>query len=104
MDHSCYDKRGYPIVEVQEGYGEWVRTYEQTVLDEMDLRLFERLQSVPWTLFETVLDLACGTGRIAAWLKGKTGATIDGVDLTPEMLEIARGKRVYRSLKVADVG
>lgn len=104
MDHSRYDKRGYPIVDVQEGYGEWVRTYEQTVLDEMDLRLFERLKSVPWSSFEMVLDFACGTGRIAAWLKGKTDAEIDGVDLTPEMLEIARGKHLYRSLRVADVG
>ena len=43
MEHSPYDKRGYPIVDVREGYGEWVRTYEQTVLDEMDLRLLERL-------------------------------------------------------------
>lgn len=39
MDHSIYDKRRYPIVEVREGYREWVRTYEQTVQDEMDLRL-----------------------------------------------------------------
>ncbi len=103
MDHSRYDKRGYPIVEVQQGYGEWVNTYEQTVLDEMDLRLFERLNSVPWDSLGTVLDLACGTGRIGAWLKQKTSAEIDGVDLTPEMLEIARGKQIYRSLTNSDV-
>lgn len=40
MDHSIYDKRKYPIVDVREGYGEWVRTYEETVQDEMDLRGF----------------------------------------------------------------
>ena len=39
MDHSIYDKRRYPIVDVREGYGAWVHTYEQTVQDEMDLRL-----------------------------------------------------------------
>ncbi len=43
MDHGIYDKRKYPIVDVQQGYGEWVRTYEQVVQDEMDLRLFERV-------------------------------------------------------------
>ncbi len=31
MDHAIYDKRGYPIVEVREGYGEWVRTYPSSV-------------------------------------------------------------------------
>jgi len=44
VDHSIYDRRGYPVVDVRAGYGEWVRTYEQTVLDEMDLRLLEALR------------------------------------------------------------
>ena len=102
MDHSVYDKRGYPVVDVREGYGEWVRTYEQTVLDEMDLRLLERLPT-DWAGARHALDLACGTGRIGAWLRPRTPATIDGVDLTPEMLEVARDKGVYQMLTVADV-
>jgi SAM-dependent methyltransferase len=96
MDHSIYDTRRYPIVEVREGYGEWVRTYEQTVQDEMDLRLLDRLQWVDWAGPRSVLDLACGTGR-------RGTAAIDGLDLTPEMLEVARRKGVYRTLHVADV-
>ena len=103
MDHSLYDKRKYPIVEVREGYGEWVHTYEQVVQDEMDLRLLEGLQTVDWSRPRQVLDLACGTGRIGAWLKGRCDAEIDGVDITPEMLEVARSKGVYRTLHVADV-
>ena len=103
MDHSIYDKRGYPVVDVREGYGEWVRTYEQTVLDEMDLRLLEALRTVDWAAPRLVLDLACGTGRIGMWLKGRGSAAIDGVDITPEMLEVGRGKDVYRALHVADV-
>jgi SAM-dependent methyltransferase len=103
MDHSRYDKRNYPIVEVREGYGEWVHTYEQTVLDEMDLRLLERVQSLDWAGLQSVLDLACGTGRIGAWLKARTSAPIDGVDLTPEMLDVARSKNIYRKLQLADV-
>lgn len=103
MDHASYDKRQYPIVGVREGYGEWVRTYEQTVHDEMDVRLLERLKAVDWTTPRTVLDLACGTGRIGVWLRARGGAAIDGVDLTPEMLEVARAKGVYRSLAVAEV-
>jgi SAM-dependent methyltransferase len=69
----------------------------------MDLRLLERLRSVDWSAARAVLDLACGTGRIGAWLRGRTPAPIDGVDLTPEMLEAARGRSIYRTLHVADV-
>jgi SAM-dependent methyltransferase len=104
VDHVFYDKRRYPIVGVREGYGEWVRTYEQTVHDEMDLRLLDRVRTIDWSTPRSVLDLACGTGRIGVWLKqrGCTGA-LDGVDLTPEMLEVARSRGVYRTLAVADV-
>jgi len=103
MDHSLYDKRRYPIVDVREGYGEWVRTYEQTVQDEMDLRLLEGLPTVDWSVARCVLDLACGTGRIGVWLRGRSSAAIDGVDITPQMLAVAQTKRVYRTLRLADV-
>jgi SAM-dependent methyltransferase len=103
MDHAIFDKRRYPIVEAREGYGEWVRTYEQTVYDEMDLRLLDRLQTVDWSAPRSVVDLACGTGRIGAWLQGRCSATLDGIDLTPEMLEVARRRGIYRTLRIADV-
>jgi SAM-dependent methyltransferase len=103
MDHAVYDKRKYPIVDVREGYGEWVRTYEQTVQDGMDLYLLERARAVDWSAARCVLDLACGTGRIGTWLRERSTAIVDGVDLTPEMLDVARGKGIYRALSVADV-
>lgn len=31
MDFSRYDVRKYPTVSVQEGYGEWVQTYEEGI-------------------------------------------------------------------------
>lgn len=103
MDHFVYDKRRYPIVDVREGYAEWVRTYEQTVQGEMDLCLLDRLQTVDWSAPQVVLDLACGTGRIGEYLRQRCSAAVDGVDITPEMLEVARGKGVYRTLRLADV-
>jgi SAM-dependent methyltransferase len=103
VDHAIFDKRKYPVVEVSEGYGAWVRTYEQTVQDEMDLRLLERLQTVDWSSARCVLDLACGTGRVGAWLRERSPAVVDGVDLTPEMLDVARRRNLYRTLRIADV-
>lgn len=105
MDHSIYDTRGYPIVGVREGYGEWARTYEQTVLDEMDLELLEGLETVDWCEPRRILDLACGTGRIGVWLRrhGSEAQELEGVDLTAEMLGVARTKQVYSKLHRADV-
>lgn len=103
MEHALYDKRKYPIVDVRAGYGEWVYTYEQVVQDEMDLRLLNRLRTVNWSEQQLVLDLACGTGRIGMWLNSRCSAVMDGVDITPGMLEVARSKGIYRSLHVADV-
>src|SRR5947209_3824047 len=101
MDHSHFDQRRYPVVPVREGYGEWARTYEDTVQDEMDVRLLERVATVDWAGAGRVLDLACGTGRIGAWLRARGVASLDGVDVTPEMLAKAEARGVYRRLGAA---
>ena len=103
MDATRFDERNYPIRSVRDGYGEWAASYEASVQDVMDLRLLARIQSVPWDHIQTGADLACGTGRIGVWLKEHGVATLDGVDLTAEMLEGARAKGVYRQLLVGDL-
>jgi SAM-dependent methyltransferase len=103
MDFAKFDQRHYPTVPVREGYGEWARTYENTVLDLMDLRLLGLLRTVDWPRATNAIDLACGTGRIGVWLR-KSGVTnLHGVDFTHAMLERARGKGVYQSLTLADI-
>ena len=82
MDFSHFDSRNYQTVSVKNGYGEWVTTYENTVEDVMDIRLFSRIESVQWDAIRQVVDLACGTGRIGSWLRTKGISTIDGIDLT----------------------
>src|SRR5690606_30092864 len=47
--------------------------------------------------------LGCGTGRTGAWLREHGAGPIDGVDVTPEMLELGRERGVHRSLAIADV-
>src|SRR4030081_3197225 len=48
MAFSDFDSRGYRIVDVRSGYGEWVTTYEQTVQDAMDIDLLRTLRHVSW--------------------------------------------------------
>ena len=103
MDFSKYDTRHYPTLPVREGYAEWAGTYEDTVLDLMDLRLLARLRSVEWTGVRHAVDLACGTGHIGVWLRRSGVAHLHGVDFTEAMLQGARAKGVYDSLILADV-
>jgi SAM-dependent methyltransferase len=102
LDFSQFDRRHYPIVSVREGYREWLGSYESTVEDEMDLVLLDALESVRWEAVERAADLGCGTGRTGMWLRRRGVARLDGVDLTPEMLEIARGRKIYDRLVHAD--
>jgi SAM-dependent methyltransferase len=104
MDFRPFDQRGYRTLPVGEGYGQWAATYEDVVQDEMDIRLLERLSGVDWRGADRVLDLACGTGRIGAWLSGRGVIAIDGIDLTPQMLTKAEARGVYQRLVQGDVG
>ena len=103
MDFKPFDKRGYPVLPVREGYAAWADSYEDTVLDLMDLCLLERLHSIDWNALRRAADLACGTGRCGQWLRAKGVRHIDGIDLTAEMLQRARQRNIYEDLVQGDV-
>ena len=46
-EFATFDQRGYPTVSVREGYGAWQPSYEDTVLDLMDLSLLDRARDGP---------------------------------------------------------
>lgn len=49
---------------------------------------------------QPILDIGAGTGLIAEHLRG---LTVDALDITPEMLEVASEKGLYRNLIEADL-
>lgn len=65
--------------------------------------LTECLSQVAQANFGDVLDLGCGTGLVGECLAARS-RSVDGVDLSPEMLRRARGKNVYRELYLAEIG
>jgi SAM-dependent methyltransferase len=99
---GTFDQRRYPVVPVREGYTAWQPGYEASVQDLMDLRLLDRVAAVDWT-GRRVADLGCGTGRTGRWLRARGAAAIDGVDLTPAMLEQARQHGLHDRLVEADI-
>ena len=103
LDFSTYDRRHYVTLSVRDGYAAWSSLYDAQMDGNLDLALLERIASVDWAAAETAIDLACGTGRIGAWLAARGVNTIDGVDVTTEMLDVARAKEVYRRLLEEDM-
>lgn len=103
MEFSSFDVHQYRTLSVPDGYREWVPTYEQTVQDEMDLRLLARIKTVNWSQVNKAIDLACGTGRIGLWLKKNGVKHVAGLDITPAMLAVARQKDVYQALQLGNM-
>jgi len=104
LDFGSFDRRGYRRVTARDGYAQWAATYEGTIKPDMDLRLLDAIRTVRWGDVSYAADLGCGTGRTGVWLAVHGVRRIDGIDVTPEMLDQARVCGVFAELRVADVG
>jgi SAM-dependent methyltransferase len=104
MEFERFDRRHYKTLSVAEGYKVWSAVYDRQLrAGLLEFPLLRRMTAVDFGRARTAIDLACGTGRIGAWLKKKGVRAIDGVDLSPAMIDRARGKKVYRSIRQGDI-
>ncbi|MCG8418678.1 MAG: class I SAM-dependent methyltransferase [Proteobacteria bacterium] len=102
-DFARYDARHYETLSVADGYRAWSHLYDTQLDGNLDIVLLDRINSVDWSRVGEAVDLACGTGRIGAWLAEHGVTVIDGVDMTPEMMARAEAKGVYRRLLREDI-
>ena len=88
-------------------YRDWAETYDDTMLQGLGYRspavvarmLGEHLADRQ----ALVLDIGCGTG-LAGHKLGELGfVAIDGLDLSPEMMQVAARRNVYRNFITADL-
>ncbi len=88
-------------------YADWAERYDHDVFEVAGVIGTERIadllaehlpdRSAP------VIDLGCGTGAAGARLRRLGFFHVDGVDLSPEMLEVARRRGAYDRLEVGDL-
>ena len=84
-------------------YRSWAETYDTEFVDASGFRLPGLVAQAyvakggGWP----VLDVGCGTGAVAKALPA--GAEVDGLDLSPDMLSVARRTGLYRSLTEANL-
>ena len=88
-------------------YDHWAPDYDADVFGRLGFTGSERIADLLVAHMDdtgaAVLDLGCGTGAVGARLaKGAIGR-IDGVDLSPAMLALARTTRAYGMLVAADL-
>ena len=82
-------------------FDNFAATYEQT-LQNLNYDVVAQIAALCGPLAGKILDLGCGTGLVAAKLKNQQNMFI-GVDLSANMLEIARCKNIYAELHQADI-
>jgi len=90
-----------PELDVATGYAAWAPVY-----DAMENALIRAEEPLVQAMTADVspgraIDVACGTGRHAAWLHA-AGHETTGVDRTPEMLELARQRVPHASFEEGD--
>ena len=84
-------------------YAQWAPSYDQEVGENgyvTPLRIAEALARHVKDLSIPILDYGCGTGVSGQAFQEVGFLTIDGVDISAEMLEVAAKKKIYRHLEV----
>ncbi|KAG8407434.1 hypothetical protein J3459_018511 [Metarhizium acridum] len=92
-------------------YDEWASTYDREMADASQNYVGPALASAcvlrmvgPDDLARAaVLDAGCGTGLVGLHLARAGARTIDGIDLSPGMLGVARRTGAYRALDAVDM-
>jgi predicted TPR repeat methyltransferase len=88
-------------------YAEWASTYDDDVFGALGVtgsaRIAELLVGFLTDPAEPVVDLGCGTGAVGQRLAQLGVTTIDGIDLSPEMIAVAARTGAYRQLAVGDL-
>jgi len=103
--NRIYTLKGEPD-EVRDAYKDWAQTYEKDTVEDMGYIAPAVVADKIAALMpdaKLVLDAGCGTGLAGVELSQRGFKTVDGMDISPDMLDVAREKEVYRKLQVEDM-
>lgn len=102
---SAYDLK--TADQTRDHYSSWAQSYDREVGEEngyaQPARTAEMLRRFRPSQTTGILDAGCGSGLSGVALADAGYGEIDGCDFSPEMLEKARDKAVYRTLFHADL-
>lgn len=105
-EHRSFAERALAATssaEVRAVYDAWAPTYDADHTEDPGPDLVADLVAGLVPPHTDVLDAPCGTGRVGAALARHGFTSIDGLDLSPRMVAVARRLRVYHDLGPADL-
>ncbi len=107
--HKDHLSRAYGLEKVkdtQDFYSDWAATYDAEIQENgyaTPLRCAKALAGFTPDQDLLVLDIGCGTG-LSGQVLAETGFTrIEGCDINPDMLEIAKSRNIYDNIWLEDV-
>ncbi|KAJ4328621.1 hypothetical protein N0V84_000980 [Fusarium piperis] len=98
--------------EAQAAYDDWAENYDNDMLGESEDYVAPEIAGEyikkhldpRHDIRDTkILDAGCGTGLVGASLAKRGAKHIDGIDLSPGMLQVAERSGVYKTLSVANL-
>jgi SAM-dependent methyltransferase len=98
---------GHDQTALQQAYSNWAASYDADLAAAGYAYFTLAPAVVAHYIHDTdarILDAGSGTGRIGAFLALLGYSNITGIDLSEEMLALARGRRAYRALQRMDLG
>lgn len=104
---QAYHLDGADAEATVEFYRKWAADYDHQMLDLLG---YISAFSIAGILGEhlpdreaAILDVGCGTGLTCRVLAERGYTRLDGIDLSAEMIEVARERGIYRNLLQADI-
>ncbi|KAI7645633.1 hypothetical protein KC319_g11971 [Hortaea werneckii] len=91
--------------ETQKAYDEWAAIYDKDMVDaEYESPAIVASEVIKYAGADgKILDAGCGTGLVGIQLSKLGAKAVDGNDLSPGMLEIARKTGAYQDLNAVDL-
>ena len=88
-------------------YDDWSPNYERDLIDgygyTAHLIAADAFAELATDWSGAIVDFGCGTGLVGEELAKRGYTTIDGLDISTKMLEVAQAKAVYRQLRAGDL-
>ena len=90
--------------ELRAGYATVARAYREHLLDELAGKPLDRafLDAFAERCRGRIADIGCGPGHVARYLASR-GADVEGVDLSPQMIEEARASHPKITFRTGDM-
>ncbi len=107
VDHLSRARSLRSVEDAATFYRAWAADYDRDVFERSGVIGSDRIAALLADALPgpdvRVVDLGCGTGAVGVRLAERGVHHVTGLDLSPEMLDVARTKHAYDELVVADL-